>query len=208
MPEEGLETAELKEQLEEHVEHVEHARGGHKGGEEGHGKVGWILYLSLSTALTAVLAAVASLEAGATESHALLMKNEAILDQNRAADGWAHYQAKSLKQALYEIGQDTTDKPELIGKFKEKAAGYEKDKDQISEAASEEEKKRDEHNAEGEELLHHHHRFALAVTIFQIAIALSAISALTKLKPIWFFSLFAGAAGIAFFLLGFGLFGG
>ena len=55
MPEEGLETAEISE----HVEHAREHGHGHGGGLEG-----WIMALSLSTAILAVLAAVASLESG------------------------------------------------------------------------------------------------------------------------------------------------
>jgi len=52
MPEEGLETAEIRERLEEAREHAH----GHGGG----GTAPWIMALSLSTAILAVLAAVAS----------------------------------------------------------------------------------------------------------------------------------------------------
>jgi hypothetical protein len=85
VPEEPLETHELREKLEEAQEH---------GGEGPR----WTLYLSLSTAIIAVFAAVGSLESGANESHALLAKNEAILAQSKATDQWAYFQAKALAQ--------------------------------------------------------------------------------------------------------------
>src|SRR5262249_2922142 len=65
MPEEALETQELKENLEE-------SRKRSEGGEGGEGDSGWTKWLSLSTAVIAVLAAVASLMAGTYSNDAIL----------------------------------------------------------------------------------------------------------------------------------------
>ena len=43
--------------------------------------------------------------------------------------------------------------------------------------------------------------FAGGVTMFQIAIAIAAISALTRKRRFWFVSLLFGAAGCAFVVL-------
>ena len=48
---------------------------------------------------------------------------------------------------------------------------------------------------------HKHEVFARRVTMFQIAIAIAAISALTKKRPFWIVSLLFGAAGCAFLVL-------
>ena len=206
MPEESLETHELREQLEESREHAEHAAHGH-GKEGGHEekRAGWILQLSLSTAIIAVLAAIASLQSGGTEGHGLLEKNEAIMTQSEVSDTWAHYQAKSLKQAIYETQLETVENPELKAKFKDKVAAYEKDKEEISEKANELTEERKKHDEASETFHERHEHFALAVTIFQVAIALSAIAALTKLKPMWFLSMLVAAGGVYFFLQGFGI---
>ncbi len=80
MPEESLETGELKESLDQGVEraHGEHGHGGHGAKGEG-GGTRWTGYLSLQTAVIAVFAAVASLESGGNSNDAILAKNEAIL---------------------------------------------------------------------------------------------------------------------------------
>ncbi len=51
--------------------------------------------------------------------------------------------------------------------------------------------------------MHKHHRFAYSVALLQVAIALGAVSALTRMKSVWLVSLCLGAAGIAYFVLGF-----
>jgi len=59
------------------------------------------------------------------------------------------------------------------------------------------------HNGRAERLLERHHRFAIAVTLFQIAVALCAIAALMKKKPLWIVALAASAIGGVLFALGF-----
>src|SRR5579872_5339912 len=53
----------------------------------------WTLYLALSTALMAVLAAIAGLLAG---HHA----NEALIERVKSSDQWNFYQSKNLKQEI------------------------------------------------------------------------------------------------------------
>jgi len=62
-------------------------------------------------------------------------------------------------------------------------------------------------DGESEHSLHVHHQFAKAVTIFQVSIALAAVAALTRRRPMWLVSLAAGVVGLYYFVLGFGLFG-
>jgi lipopolysaccharide export LptBFGC system permease protein LptF len=199
MPGEGLETAELREQMEEHAHHAAH------GGREHGGGASWTMYLSLSTAIIAVFAAVASLQSGANESEALLKKSEAVLKQAEASDTWAYFQAKGTKIAIYEAQAESLEglKDDVAAKFRKKAAGYEGEKEAIKKKAEGLENEVKESNESAEVYLHKHHRFALAVTVFQISIALAAIAALTKRKALWVVGMGAGCIGIAVTALGF-----
>jgi len=49
---------------------------------------------------------------------------------------------------------------------------------------------------------HLHHMFAISVALIQVAIALGAVAALTRIKPVWALSLAVGAVGIFFFASG------
>src|ERR1019366_5997468 len=60
----------------------------------------WILFVAISTALMAVLAALSSLFAG---HHS----NEALIQQIKASDQWAYYQAKSIKAEIRKIQPPT-----------------------------------------------------------------------------------------------------
>jgi hypothetical protein len=198
MPEDELETSEIREQLEE----------SNKRAEESEGRARWIVYLSLSTALIAVLAAISSLESGAYSNDALLLKNEALLAQTKAADQWAYYQAKSVKGTIYssQAAQVLTSNPELAAKAQKEAERYAKEEAEISKTANELEKKVAEDSERSSESMEHHHRFAYAVTMFQISIALAAVAALSRQRAVWLVGLFVAVVGLVYFVDGFRLF--
>jgi hypothetical protein len=194
MPEEELDTQELKEKLEEAQEH---ARGSERRAER------WTLLLSLSTAIIAVMAAVASLQSGSYANEAIVRKDDAILHQSRADDAWSHYQAASIKAVVYATQAVASLNPEVTARWQGDA---ERERALQGELRNEAEKEQDqvrEMDEKSERSLHVHHSFARSVTIFQVAIALAAIAALTRLKPVWWLSLALGAGGAILFALGF-----
>jgi hypothetical protein len=146
----------------------------------------WIAWVALSTAILAVLAAIAGLLSG---SHA----NEAMMAQIEASDQWSYYQAKSIKASVLEAKMTLT--AEATEKDKEKAAQYQEEQAEIRREA--------EHKqAEAKSNFHKHEIFARGVTMSQIAIAIAAISALTRRRKFWLVSLAFGAAGLVFLVLG------
>jgi hypothetical protein len=191
MPEEGIETQELKERLEEAQEHGEHA-----------GSARWLTWLSLSTAIIAVLAAIAALESGSFANDAIVQKNDAVLHQSKADDAWAYYQSNGVEAAVYAIQAEETSKPELAARWRREGEREMTERAEIRKRAEEEDRRVAEVDAESERSLHVHHQFAKGVTIFQVAIALSAIAALTRRKPMWWVSLGLGVVGAAFFVIG------
>ena len=161
--------------------------------------------IALTTAILAVLAALASLRAGATVNEALVLKTEAAIFQARASDQWAYYQAKGIKGAVVEASRASFEAAgkEPPGRYAEKAARYEHEQAEIQAEAKKLEKERDEKSVEAEHLLHAHHRFAISVAFFQVAIALGAVAALTRNRLVWATSLAVGLAGLASIVLTF-----
>ncbi len=151
-----------------------------------------MLYLSLSTAIIAVLAAIASLESGSLSNDALLFKNQAVLLQAQASDQWAYYQAKGIKGVLYSLNGN-----------KSEGERYKKEQEGIQEKARELEERVKQANEQASERLENHHLFALSVTLFQVAIALSAIAAIMRRKPLWWIGLGLGVFGLVYFIRGF-----
>ena len=171
-----MEEAEVPlEHLHEHIhESAEH------GGEK------WITWVALSTALLAVLAALAGLLSG---KHA----NEAMMSQIEASDHWAYYQAKGIKAAVLDAKLSLSGAPQEQDKAK--AERYSEEQSEIQKEAQEKE-------TEAKSNFHQHEIFAGSVTMFQIAIAIAAISALTKQRRFWMVSLLFGVAGCVFLVLG------
>ena len=150
----------------------------------------WTMGVALSSALLAALAAVSSLMAG---HHS----NEAMIDQIRASDQWNYYQAKGIKanvlssklELLKAVGKPSSEKDQ------EKLAEYKKEQEDIKRMAEEKEQASERH-------LNSHVIFARAVTMFQVAIAVAAISVLTKRRRFWLVSLAFGLVGAAFMVQG------
>jgi hypothetical protein len=189
MPEEGIETQDLKESVEKAAEALEESRS-----------PPWTFALSLSTALLAVFAAIASLLSGANSNEAILAKNEAVLQQARASDQWTYYQAKSVKANLAELGADLASG--ATEKLRSEAERYRREGTEIEKKAREIEEKVEASNRRSDELLERHHRFAISVTLFQIAIALCAIAALVRRRLLWFVGLAGGCGGLVFLAIG------
>src|SRR3974390_1497886 len=67
----------------------------------------WTKYTAISLVFIAVLAAIATQWSGRYSSRVLVQLNNSTFYQAKASDQWAYYQAKSVKQNLYEVLRDT-----------------------------------------------------------------------------------------------------
>lgn len=153
-------------------------------------KAAWTLGVALSSALLAGLAAVSSLLAG---HHS----NEALIEQLQSSDQWAFYQAKGIKAAILTSKIDLlADAGKPLSKMdEEKLSTYKREQVEIQTLAKEKQERAGAH-------LRLHLIFARGVTLFQIAIAMGAISVLTNRKPFWSVSLLLGLLGVVFLIQG------
>src|SRR6478736_6999871 len=145
----------------------------------------WISWVALSTAILAALAAIAALLSG---KHA----NEAMMNQIEASDQWNYYQAKSIKASVLDAKMSLSGTSNQSDQSKRDR--YEKEQEEIKLEAEHKE-------ATAKTNFHKHEVFARGVTMFQIAIAIAAISVLTKKRRFWIVSLLFGAIGCAFLVL-------
>jgi len=180
---------ETREQLEEVHEHAE--------GAEAKGQ-SWVRFLSISTAIIAVLAALASLTSGHYSDEALVLKGTSNRLQTQASDQWSYYQAKGIKHDV--AAGFLALKPDPQGAARVKK--LEDQQTEIKAKADEFEKEADAKDQESERDIGHHDKLAVAVTLFQIAIALSAIAALLRRRRVWLLSMAVAAAGLVYLVLG------
>lgn len=165
--------------------------------------------IALTTAILAAFAAISSLRAGGTVNEALRLETEATRLQAQASDQWAYYQAKGIKASVAEAILESwraagREPPDVAGEkesFGQRAKRYGEEQKDIKKEAEKLEKEREERQEEAQHLMHLHHRFAYAVALFQVAIALGAVAALTRRQLVWFASVGVGAVGIVFFAL-------
>src|SRR5437660_10974834 len=121
-----------------------------------HSRERWISWVALSTAILAVLAAIAGLLSGR-------YVNEAMMNQIEASDQWSYYQAKSIKAAVLDAKTSLSGAPD--GADQSKRARYEKEQEEIK---SEAERKR----AAAKSYFHKHEVFSRGVTMFQMQLAI------------------------------------
>ena len=147
--------------------------------------------IALMTAIFATIGALFGYMAGATQNDALLFKNEAAIKKTEASDQWNFYQAKSSKQTMAELGATLTT-GEAQAKYQKEIERYKKEKDEIMVEAKKLDDAGKEAEKRSEAAMHVHHRWAQAMTLIQIAIALAAITILTRNKAMGL-----GALGVA-----------
>jgi len=196
------EAPELEAELDRVRESIEDAR------EEEREDRGFLRRVSVSTALVAVLAAVAALQAGSTINEALLEKNEAMAVRTEAFDLWAQYQAKGIRSALLKDQKQTLISLDRVPQtsLDQDIARYQKEQEEIAGDARRREDVARRRSEDAEHFTHRHHRYAASVALLQIAVALSAIAALSKNRPLWGLSILVAISGAVFFVDGFFLF--
>jgi len=158
--------------------------------------------IAVITAIFATIGALYGYMAGATQNDALLYKNEAAIKTLEASDQWNFYQAKSSKQNLAELGATLTT-GETQAKYLQEIERYKKEKDEIMAAARKLETAGKEAGASSAASMHVHHRWAQAMMLIQIAIALAAITILTRNKAIGIGAVCVGGVSIAIGVLAF-----
>jgi Domain of unknown function (DUF4337) len=205
--------------LQEAIEELDEERRERK---EEQAQQGWIRYIGLSTAVLAVFAAVGALQSGN-------LVNEAMLHQIQASDTWAEFQASRSKDHLYTvmlngIADANPANRSVVDELQKPAAKPAADKTRVDYAAKtpaqraaeyrdkivEEMSKEDDRSTEAKRLeadsaaeLRKQKNFEYSVALIQVAIAVGAVSALTRVKPVWYLSLLAGTVGIVLFVMGF-----
>ncbi|HEX9503711.1 MAG TPA: DUF4337 domain-containing protein [Patescibacteria group bacterium] len=158
----------------------------------------WSKYLALTTAVIAVLSAIAALQSGNFADRALLEKNNAVLFQSKASDQWNYYQAKGVKKNVAEgFAGQTPD-----AKVKQQIDKYAQEQKAIQQQAQTFEEQVKNSSEKSDHLFEKHHTIAFGVTLFQIAVALSAMSALMRRKSLWYLSILSAIGGVSLLVYG------
>lgn len=166
----------------------------------------WMKGIAITTTILAVVAAIASSRSSFFVAKAQLLT---------ALEGsqWSYYQAKSIKQDMFEtqqkafqvqmLGATTQDQKDYlnknVGEYTKNIARYEQEKADIK-------KKAEDTNHENALVVRRGSQFSLAVVFSQIGIMLSSVGALLKRREMWIVGLVIGAISLFFLANGFLLF--
>jgi hypothetical protein len=164
--------------------------------------------VALTTAIFAVIMAIASL--GGNNA-----TKEMLLSQQQASDQWAYYQAKSIREHQARLQKqrlqiDLADrgpamKPEIrqqaeaiLAEFAEQEKRYNTEKKEIETKAKELEEERDVNRTKDP-------YFDYAEVLLQIAVVMASISIISGSRPVFFFGLTLAIVGAFFTLDGYTL---
>ncbi|MDB5956382.1 MAG: hypothetical protein JWP60_2990 [Ramlibacter sp.] len=161
--------------------------------------------IALMTAVLATIGALISYQSGSAQNEAMFLKNQSILKQAQASDQWAFYQAKSVKGHVDEATAALSNDPAVKAHFRSESAKEDAGKAEVQTEARKLEAESRKLGEESEAKLRPHERLALALTFVQIAIALAAITVLTRRKWLLWASVASAAGGIGIAVSAFAL---
>lgn len=167
-----------------------------------HGGDNFTSRIAVLTAVLSTVGAIFGYMGGHSQNAALLFKNDAAIQKTAASNQWNYYQAKSNKQNLAELSVTLTS-GEAQEKFKAAVERYKKEKEEIKAEADKLEAEAKASDERSNQEMHVHERWALATTLIQIAIALSAITLLTRKRWMLVGVYGASALGLAAGVMGY-----
>ena len=163
-----------------------------------HGDNPFLLPVSVTISILAVLIAAVTLLGHRAHTEELLL-------QSQATDQWAYFQAKNIR--LHETQSMADLLTALVPQDKEKAAAlrenylqevkrYEGDKDDIGTKAKELEKERDLVSRRAD-------RFDGGEALLEVGLVICSITLLTRRRAFWFGGMLIGIAGVGLAITGF-----
>ena len=165
---------------------------------EEHGENPFLIPVSVTISILAVLVAAVTLLGHRAHTEELLL-------QSQATDQWAYYQAKNIRlhemqsvaDMLSALAPADKEKAEVLhDKYKKEVERYEGEKDDISEKAKDLEKERDFVGRRAD-------RFDGGEGLIEVGLVICSMTLLTKRRGYWIAGMLIGAGGVVFALTAF-----
>ena len=129
-----------------------------------------------------------------------LATTEEILNQQKASDQWAYYQAKSIRRYESDIARDmfAAANAAKSAEYDKNAERYTKEGEEIQKEATALEK---ESHFKGRQAV----RFELAEVFLEVGIVFASLAILSKMRLVWWMSILLGVGGVAVALTSLGV---
>jgi hypothetical protein len=163
----------------------------------------WTKPAGVSVVFVAVIAAVATQWGAKYSSRVVTSLNDATYAQTLASDQWSFFQAKSIKQNLYEAARDQEEAnpsdrtPKIVADFSAKVEKFSEEKAAIKAEAERFGRDRERARETAHAWSVKGAAMGLSVSGYQIAIAVASIAMLMKRKSFWYASLVLAAGAAA-----------
>ncbi len=145
--------------------------------------------VAVTTLLLAGCATLATFQSATYESDALLAQTE-------LTNCWSYYQAKSIKQHLFQLHRDilvlepsTAETAEKIAEYDEEITRYRQEKYMLMQQAAELERTREEAEVRAAS-------FGESLLYLQVGLLLSSLASVGRVSYYWYGALIAGAGGL------------
>ncbi|MDQ6824010.1 MAG: DUF4337 domain-containing protein [Candidatus Eremiobacteraeota bacterium] len=181
------------------TEGLEHAAHAHELLERSESTL--LRFVPLMAAVLAIFAGLSSLYAGRLGERALHLKNEAVLDEVKAADLWTEYEAESIKAHVY-TAAGVSANPASSAKLRTTIAKYRHQQGPLRDEALKLERERDIALARSDETEARKGVFDIALALFEVSIVLTSIAAMVKRPFLFFMAAAGGIIGLVFCLRG------
>ena len=123
--------------------------------------------------------------------------NDALLAQTELTNCWSYYQAKSIKQHLFQLHRDllalepsTLETAEKIAEYEEEISRYRQEKYALMQQAADLERTPEEAEVRAAS-------FGEALLYLQVGLLLSSLASVGRVPYYWYGALIAGAGGVA-----------
>ena len=160
-------------------------------------------HVPLVAAGLAVFAGLSSLMGARTGESMLVTRTEAVLSQARATDQWNEYQADSLKAHLGEALAIEATAPKTRQTLAASAKEYRARQHPLRKLALASEHERDDDLARSTAFEERKQKFDLAVALFEVAIVLTSVAAMTRKPGLFIFAALMALGAVAADVAGF-----
>jgi hypothetical protein len=152
--------------------------------------------VALMTAILSTAGALINYQSGNAQTEAMFLKNESILKQTQASDQWAYYQARSTKAHIADAAAALATAPAVRAAFIAERDKENRERGEVQRSAARLEAESRKLAAESDAKLRPHERLALALSCVQIAVALAAITVLTRRRWLLWGVAFSALVGL------------
>jgi hypothetical protein len=158
----------------------------------------WLSHLAISIAFMALFTTIADTFSDKLNGDSAGLKADSVLLRNEATNHWTYYQAKVLREKMYDIANSL----EQRKKFQEKIEQYRAEKADIRKKAEKLDTESRTKSDLSDKMYKAHRTFAFSIGFFQTGIAIASVASLTHSRRTWY-----GSIGVALFGLGVVIYG-